>query len=114
MYLVGGEVTIAYNPEDVSYIWLIEENGTYVKFELINSQFYGKDLSFVESYTKSSKKLIAENTDDNLQAKVTLSKDIDFVVSESVRSNVSTKNIRKNRQKEQELTHRDFVKEYEL
>ena len=34
-YLAGGEVTVAYNPEDVSYIWLIEENGTYVKFELI-------------------------------------------------------------------------------
>lgn len=114
MYLVGGEITVAYNPEDVSYIWLIEENGTYVKFELINSQFYGKDLSFVEKYMESSKKLIAENTEDNLQAKVTLSKDIDFVVSESVRSNVSTKDIRKNRQKEQELTHRDFVKEYEL
>ena len=114
MYLVGGEVAVAYNPEDVSYIWLIEENGTYVKFELINSQFYGKDLSFVEKYMESSKKLIAENTDDNLRAKVTLSKDIDFVISESVRSNVSTKNIRKNRQKEQELTHRDFVKEYEL
>lgn len=114
MYLVGGEVTVAYNPENVSYIWLIEKNGTYVKFELINSQFYGKDLLSVESYIKSSKKLIAENTDDNLQAKVTLSKDIDFVISESVRSNVSTKNIRKNRQKEQELTHRDFVKEYEL
>lgn len=114
MYLVGGEVTVAYNPEDVSYIWLIEENGTYVKFELINSQFYGKDLSFVEKYMESSKKLIAENIDDNLQAKVSLSKDIDFVISEGVRSNVSTKNIRKNRQKEQELTHRDFVKEYEL
>lgn len=114
MYLVGGEVTVAYNPEDVSYIWLIEENGTYVKFELINSQFYGKDLSFVEKYMESSKKLIAENTDDNLRAKVSLSKDIDFVISESVRSNVSTKDIRKNRQKEQELTHRDFVKEYEL
>ena len=114
MYLVGGDVTVAYNPEDVSYIWLIEENGIYVKFELINSQFCGKDLSFVERYMESSKKLIAENTDDNLRAKVTLSKDIDFVISESVRPNVSTKNIRKNRQKEQELTHRDFVKEYEL
>ena len=114
MYLVGGEVTVAYNPEDVSYIWLIEENGTYVKFELINSQFYGNNLSFVEKYMESSKKLIAENTDDNLQAKVSLSKDIDFVISESVRSNVSTKNIRKNRQKEQGVTHRDFVKEYEL
>ena len=114
MYLVGGEVTVAYNPEDVSYIWLIEENGTYVKFELINSQFYRKDLSFVEKYMESSKKLIAENTDDNLRAKVSLLKDIDFVISESVRSNVSTKNIRKNRQKEQELIHRNFVKEYEL
>ena len=114
MYLVGGEVTVAYNPEDVSYIWLIEENGTYAKFELINSQFYGKDLSFVEKYMESSKKLIAENTDDNFRAKVSLSKDIDFVISESVCSNVSTKNIRKNRQKEQELTHKDFAKEYEL
>ena len=69
---------------------------------------------FVEKYMESSKKLIAENVNDNLQARVTLSKDIDFIISESTHSNISTKNIRKNRQKEQKLTHKDFVKEYEL
>ena len=30
-YLVGGEVTVAYNPDNVSYVWLIE-NGCYIHF----------------------------------------------------------------------------------
>ena len=31
MYLKGGEVTVAYNPDSVSDVWLID-NGEYVKF----------------------------------------------------------------------------------
>lgn len=38
-YLSGGEAMVAYNPEDVSYVWLIEENGQYVRFDLIESRF---------------------------------------------------------------------------
>lgn len=34
MYLKGGDVTVAYNPDDVSNVWIIE-NGKYILFELI-------------------------------------------------------------------------------
>lgn len=42
-YLNGGEVTVAYNPDDVSYVWLLD-NGAYIRFELIESRFKGMDL----------------------------------------------------------------------
>lgn len=114
MYLKGGEYSVAYNPEDVSSVWLIEENGAYVKFEIIDSHFRGQDLSSVEQSMKSSKERIREKLEDNLQAKVSLSKDIDFIISETNRSKASVKGIRKNREKEQELAHKDFLKEYDL
>lgn len=37
-YLSGGEVSVAYNPEDVSCVWLIE-NGSYIRFTLIESRY---------------------------------------------------------------------------
>lgn len=114
LYLKSGEVTVAYNPEDVSSVWLIEENGAYVRFEIIDSHFRGQDLSSVEQYMKVSKDRIREKLEDNLQAKVSLSKNIDFIISETARSKASIKGIRKNREKEQELTHIDFLKEHNL
>ena len=47
-YLSGDTVTVAYNPEDVSNVWLIE-NGKYICFELIQGRYNGKELSEVES-----------------------------------------------------------------
>ena len=114
MYLRGGEYPVAYNPEDVSSVWLIEENGAYVKFEIIDSYLKGQNLSSVEQYIKASKDKTREKLEDNLQAKVSLSKDIDFIISETVHSKTSIKGIRKNREKEQELMHKDFLKEYDL
>ncbi len=46
-YLNGGTVTVAYNPEDVSEIWLIEK-GTYTPFMLIENRFNGKCIREVE------------------------------------------------------------------
>ena len=40
-YLSGGEVTVAYNPEDVTEVWLLDD-GQYVPFTLIESRFKGK------------------------------------------------------------------------
>lgn len=114
MYLVGGHVTVAYNPENVSYIWLIEEDGTYVKFELIDSRFHDKDLSSVNQIMKNAKTITDEQLEDNLQAQISLSKDIDVIISESIRSGIGLNNIRKTRRKEQEIEHVDFVKEYGL
>lgn len=114
MYLKGGEVSVAYNPEDVSHVWLIEENGVYIKFDLIDSRFSGQDLFSVEQYIKSSKKVIQDKVEENLQAQVLLSKDIEVIISETNRLQPNLKNIRKTRGKEQYFTHRDFLKEYDL
>ena len=113
MYLKGGEVLVAYNPEDVSHVWLIE-NGSYIKFDLIDSRFSGQDLSSVEQHIKSSKKIIRDNMEDNLQAQVSLSKDIEIIISETNRSQPNLKNIRKTREKEQYLTHKNFMEDYDL
>lgn len=46
-YLRGGEVTVAYNPEDVTSVWLLEK-GRYIEFAIIESRFEGKDLTAVQ------------------------------------------------------------------
>ena len=35
-YLSGGDVTVAYNPEDVTSVWLLED-GDYTEFTVIES-----------------------------------------------------------------------------
>lgn len=37
-YLSGGDVSVAYNPDDVSCVWLME-NGSYIPFELIENGY---------------------------------------------------------------------------
>ena len=46
-YLKGGNAVVAYNPEDVTSVWLLD-NGNYTEFQLIESRFYGKDLTQVQ------------------------------------------------------------------
>ena len=43
-YLSGGDVTVAYNPEDVSSVWVLED-GAYTEFTIIESRYQGKDLT---------------------------------------------------------------------
>ena len=56
-YLCGGTVTVAYNPEDVSCIWLLE-NGSYIRFELIESRYRNKNMEEVESIKTGQKAVI--------------------------------------------------------
>ena len=42
-FLRGGEAVVAYNPEDVTEVWLIEK-GSFIRFTLIESRFAGKSL----------------------------------------------------------------------
>lgn len=55
--LKGGKAEVAYNPDDVSAIWLLEQ-GKYVRFELIEGRFKGmelKDVEFSQGYTEKHK-----------------------------------------------------------
>lgn len=110
-YLIGGEVTAAYNPDDVSYVWLIE-SGEFIRFELIESRFKGKDLVSVQSFQNDKKQFINSFNEKNLQAQIELAEHIQTIASAAFRKgNANVKEIRSHRQKEQSVTHRDFVKE---
>ena len=118
-YLKGGEAIVAYNPDDVSCVWLLTDNGKYVRFELIETRFAGCDLSGVQELQFDMKQQMQKETEANLQAKVQLARNIEGVVGTSLLLGngktgcKTTRHIRENRKKEQQRKHRDFVKEYE-
>ena len=79
-YLAGGEATVAYNPDDVSKVWLIEK-GAYIPFELIESRYEGKELSDVELMQKGRKELVRTAAVSNLQAQINLAQSIEVIAA---------------------------------
>lgn len=110
-YLSGGDVMVAYNPDDVSYVWVIE-NGIYTEFTLIQSRFKGKDLTEVQEIQDGQKNIAKNEMKNNLQAQIDLAQHIEAIAG-SVNSNedVHMKNIRNTRKREQIKNHRDYMKE---
>ena len=109
-YLSGGTVIVAYNPEDVSEIWLID-NGNYIKFELIENVYSNKSLAEVQALQDKQKNLIKENRTVTLQAKIDLANHLEVISSNAVKGNGDIKGIRKTRQKERAKTHIDYIKD---
>lgn len=110
-YLSGDTAAVAYNPDDVSCAWLIEK-GAYICFELIESRFEGVNLSKVEELKDKQKILVKDVVEDNLQAQIELASHIEAIVSSATaHENVEIKGIRKNREKEKQKNHVDYVKE---
>lgn len=109
-YLSGGTVTVAYNPENVGEVWLIE-NGTYTPFELIETRFTSKSISEVKELQNKQQTIINENKPITLQAKIDLATHIETISSHSQKGNADIKGIRSNRQRERQKTHIDYVKE---
>lgn len=109
-FLSGGTVIVAYNPDDVSCIWLIE-NGAYIRFELIESRFKNMNLSEVETLKDNQKELVKAATEPNLQAQIELASHIEAIVSNvDGHGDVNIKGIRKSRQRERNRNHVDYVK----
>lgn len=110
-YLRGKDsVTVAYNPEDVSEIWLIE-NGCYVGFELIESRYEGKDIAGVEAMKSKQKLLIVREREENLQAQISLAEHIQTIANPITRKgDTNIKDIRKTRKREQAKSHIDYMK----
>lgn len=109
-YLTGGTVTVAYNPEDVSCIWLLE-NGSYIRFELIESRYRNKNLEEVESIKTGQKAVIKAFTREQTQAQIDLVNHIEMIAfTTDYRGQTKIKGIRENRRKEQIKAHKDYVK----
>lgn len=108
-YLSGGTVTVAYNPEDVSCIWLLE-NGSYIRFELIERRYRNKNLEEVESIKTGQKAVVKAFTKEQTQAQIDLVNHIEMIAFQTdYRGQTKIKGIRENRRKEQIKTHKDYM-----
>lgn len=109
-YLQGGAVTVAYTPDDVSFVWLIE-NGSYTRFDLVENRFTGKQLSAARSMHAAQRAIIKSATQENLQAKIDLADHI-FTIANSARPSAETqiKNVRENKKRAQRQFRKDYLK----
>lgn len=109
-YLAEQSVTVAYNPDDVSFVWVIE-NGKYIRFELVESRFKGKALEGVQQMKDMQNNLKGDARNQKLQAEIDLANHIQTIAGGKASNNKSIKNIRGTRKKEQNRKHRDVMKE---
>lgn len=110
-YLQGEEAIAAYNPYDVSNVWLIEA-GAYTKFELIESRFKDKTLQAVNELKTKQRQISGKAYANKLQAEVDVAQHIEAVVNATVKmGNTNLKDIRSSRKKEQMKQRVNHIKE---
>lgn len=99
-YLDDEKVLVAYNPNDVSKIWLIEK-GNYIEFDLIEKFLRGKTLEEVESIKNEKNKVINDSKVKSVKSKIKIQNVLDEII-DSIDNDVvvDTKNVRKNRKNE--------------
>lgn len=108
-YLKGGNVTVAYNPDDVSAVWLFE-NGNYTEFTLIESRFAGKPLDGVQATKQAQGDIIKAAQKDGIQAKITLAERIQTIAENAAPvGSVDVKTVRTTRQRERRKQHIDIM-----
>lgn len=79
-YLSNKEVSVAYNPDDSGYVWLID-NGEYIKFELIESRFQNKNFKEIEEMKSIKKDIIRSVASEDLQARIGLGAYIETIAN---------------------------------
>lgn len=109
-YLNGGEVTVAFNPDDVSFVWLVDK-GNYIRFELIESRYKEKNLTEIQMSKTKQKELVMAAKGVNNQGKIDLVNYIENITAAvgDNKRDTNVKGIRDNRRKEQANTHIDYM-----
>ena len=109
-FLKGGNVTVAYNPDNAGLVWVIE-NDNFVQFELIESQYKESTLEEIDKMRDRQNELVRKAQEENLQAKIYLAGYIETIARNSERiADTSIKGIRNNRKKERNKAHIDYVR----
>ena len=103
-YLSGGTVTVAYNPDNSGYVWLIDK-GNYTKFDLIESRFKSKNFERIEEMQAQKKEIIRDVKPDNIQAKINLANYIETIVANTGGSNGNLESIPQNYEREKIKNH---------
>ncbi|MBP9000989.1 MAG: DDE-type integrase/transposase/recombinase [Lachnospiraceae bacterium] len=110
-YLSGGDAIVAYDPDNSSYVWVIEK-GEYIRFDLIESRFKDKSVNDVHDVQELSKRIIREENHNNLQAEVSLATHIqDIVDTTAITIDSGIKGIKDTRRSETVKEHRIHTKE---
>ncbi len=110
-FLSGGKCVVAYNPDNVNVVWIVEE-GRFIPFELVEQRFVNQTVEQVESTKKEIKKAISVERESILQARVDLANQIETIANRpAAKRRNKTKTIRQNRKNERVEKHRDFVEE---
>lgn len=109
-YLQGGVVTVAYNPDNASCVWLLE-SGEFTEFKLVESRFAGLSFAEIEVLKSEQRNRIYSLRDQNLQAQIDLAGHIEAIANSSVhRTDTNVKCIRRTRMVEQRKSHIDFMR----
>jgi hypothetical protein len=110
-FLKGGNAIVAYNPENVSSVYLLED-GEYVEFQLIESRFSGKTIEEANRMRETQRAINHAAEERNLQARVDLAASITTIVEQARRDgNARIDSIRETRKKERARNHVDLLKE---
>lgn len=107
-YLKGGKSTVAYNPDDVSHVWLRTDDG-YEEFQVIESMYAGRTLEEVSETKQKQDTLVKNEAEEELQARIRLMTFIETAVNESTPpADASIRGIREKRQSERRKQHRNI------
>ena len=113
-FLKGGEVEVTYNPDDVSFVWIKDNTGTFIAFKLIESRFMEKTVEEVESMISEQKVIIQSEQEKGYQAKIDLLTYLENVVSGKKTKNTEIKGVRKTRAKEKRRNRKDLGGEIDV
>ena len=109
-FLKGNKVKVAFNPDNVTYVYLVDEN--FKRFELIDTQFDGAKLDSVNQTKTAQKEHIKHFYEDSMQGRIDLISHIQTIVEQgAITPKKSLKAIGENRRIEKYETHKDFITE---
>ena len=107
-YLQGGDVIVAYNPDNCNKVWLIEKDGSFIEFSLIESRFEDMSLDNVQEIQQKQKELMKDTMRDNYQAKIELMSFIESVATKFKSSDVQIKDTRATRKSATRKQHKNI------
>lgn len=108
-YLQGKNVVVAFNPDNVNCVYLIE-NGTYITFELIEKRFKNKSLDKVQELKERQKRISKQERENTIQAEIDLSEHLLTIRNRvSLKGSSDTKNIRNNRKRAEVRNRIDLI-----
>lgn len=107
-YLQGGDVIVAYNPDNCNKVWLKEKDGSFIEFSLIESRFEDMSLDSVQEIQQKQIELMKDTIRDNYQAKIELMSFIESVASKPKSTDVQIKDTRAARKSATRKQHKDI------